>query len=233
MVDNGSGSSSPAQQGFLGQLLQSSYKQQRPGQGELRHDTEGWRSLESSFRALQVRLHIASCACCNHCQGNTCGKAALCTTCRPETLLHSTFSTPCCDQAGTDRGVWAGGPAIHDRRAAAADPGLHAAQEQASHGATTSSANLRWGLVTDSSFVSCLTSTPSRCAARFVRERGHRVVCALLSVCDEGTLHDLAPAVASRLADGLNDSWSHVRSKPQCCTLQCMSRGVVARDCCS
>lgn len=43
-----------AQRDFLGQLLQSSYRRQRPGQGELRHDTEGWRSLESSFRALQV-----------------------------------------------------------------------------------------------------------------------------------------------------------------------------------
>lgn len=85
VVENGDGSSSPAQQGFLGQLLQSSYKQQRPGQGELRHDTEGWRSLESSFRALQVWLRIASCACCNHCQGNTCDRHALRTICGPQT----------------------------------------------------------------------------------------------------------------------------------------------------
>jgi hypothetical protein len=50
--------------------------------------------------------------------------------------------------------------------------------------------------------------------ARFVRERGHRVVCALLAVCDEDMLHDLAPAIAGRLADGLNDSWSHVSKPP-------------------
>ena len=39
---------------YLNQLLQTSYQRQRPGKGELRHDTEGWRFLESSFKALQV-----------------------------------------------------------------------------------------------------------------------------------------------------------------------------------
>lgn len=66
---NGSDSSTnaAAQPDFLGKLLQSSYQQQRPGQGELRHDTEGWRSLESSFKALQVwwctlRCHDVCCS---------------------------------------------------------------------------------------------------------------------------------------------------------------------------
>lgn len=45
---------------------------------------------------------------------------------------------------------------------------------------------------------------------RFVRERGHRVVTAVVAVCDEASLRVLAPEVAARLADGLNDSWSHV-----------------------
>jgi len=48
------GGGAAAQPDFLGQLLQTSYRQQRPGEGELRHDTEGWHSLESSFKALQV-----------------------------------------------------------------------------------------------------------------------------------------------------------------------------------
>lgn len=52
--DGGGSGNGTAQPDFLGQLLQTSYRQQRPGQGELRHDTEGWRYLESSFQALQV-----------------------------------------------------------------------------------------------------------------------------------------------------------------------------------
>ncbi|KAG2487842.1 hypothetical protein HYH03_013559 [Edaphochlamys debaryana] len=34
-------------------LLQSSYRKVRVGRGELRHDTEGWKCLETSMRALQ------------------------------------------------------------------------------------------------------------------------------------------------------------------------------------
>ena len=40
--------------GFTQQLLAAGYAEQRVGAGELRHGTEGWRSLETSFRALQV-----------------------------------------------------------------------------------------------------------------------------------------------------------------------------------
>ena len=40
------------EQDFLSSLLESSYRTLRPGEGELRHDTEGWRCLESSLRAL-------------------------------------------------------------------------------------------------------------------------------------------------------------------------------------
>ncbi len=36
----------------IGLLLQQSYKVVRPGKGEMRHDTEGWKCLETSFRAL-------------------------------------------------------------------------------------------------------------------------------------------------------------------------------------
>ena len=35
--------------GFLESLLESSYERPTPGAGELRHGTEGWRSLETSF----------------------------------------------------------------------------------------------------------------------------------------------------------------------------------------
>ena len=35
--------------GFLEHLLESSYERPTPGAGELRHGTEGWRSLETSF----------------------------------------------------------------------------------------------------------------------------------------------------------------------------------------
>lgn len=130
-AENGGGSSgdAAAQPDFLGQLLQTSYRQQRPGQGELRHDTEGWRSLESSFHALQALVE-------------GCGSACL--------------------------------------------PFLTAELRQ---------------LVLDSLLHQ----------NRFVRERGHRVVSAVVAVCDEASLRALAPEVAARLADGLNDSWSHVQ----------------------
>ena len=35
--------------GFLEHLLESSYERPTPGAGDLRHGTEGWRSLETSF----------------------------------------------------------------------------------------------------------------------------------------------------------------------------------------
>ena len=35
--------------GFLSALLQSSYRVERPGVGEMRHGSEGWRCLETSF----------------------------------------------------------------------------------------------------------------------------------------------------------------------------------------
>ncbi|GAB4818455.1 hypothetical protein N2152v2_005501 [Parachlorella kessleri] len=38
---------------FLSSLLQRSYRIERPGTGDLRHGTEGWKCLETSVRALQ------------------------------------------------------------------------------------------------------------------------------------------------------------------------------------
>ncbi|EFN56492.1 expressed protein [Chlorella variabilis] len=38
---------------FLSSLLQQSYRVEPPGRGEMRHGTEGWKCLETSFRALQ------------------------------------------------------------------------------------------------------------------------------------------------------------------------------------
>ncbi|MEW5302135.1 MAG: hypothetical protein WDW36_004944 [Sanguina aurantia] len=38
---------------LIGALLENSYRVQKPGSGELRHGTEGWRCLETSMRALQ------------------------------------------------------------------------------------------------------------------------------------------------------------------------------------
>ncbi|KAL4425118.1 hypothetical protein ABPG77_008223 [Micractinium sp. CCAP 211/92] len=38
---------------FLASLLQQSYRVEPPGTGEMRHATEGWKCLETSFRALQ------------------------------------------------------------------------------------------------------------------------------------------------------------------------------------
>ena len=38
----------------ISSLLQQSYKTVRPGCGEMRHDTEGWRCLETSFAALNA-----------------------------------------------------------------------------------------------------------------------------------------------------------------------------------
>ena len=41
-------------QSYLGDLLASSYRAATPGTGELRHDTEGWQCLETSFLALRA-----------------------------------------------------------------------------------------------------------------------------------------------------------------------------------
>eukprot|EP00887_Chlorella_sp_A99_P007146 scaffold2.g7146.t1 len=49
-MEDSSSNSSPD---FLASLLQHSYRVERPGQGEMRHGTEGWKCLETSFRALQ------------------------------------------------------------------------------------------------------------------------------------------------------------------------------------
>jgi hypothetical protein len=46
-VEDSSGASGPD---FLQSLLQRSYRVQRPGTGEMRHGTEGWKCLETSFR---------------------------------------------------------------------------------------------------------------------------------------------------------------------------------------
>lgn len=40
----------PAQGDFLADLLSSSYTRHAPGTGDMRHDTEGWRCLETSFK---------------------------------------------------------------------------------------------------------------------------------------------------------------------------------------
>lgn len=49
-VEDSGANSSPD---FLASLLQQSYRVERPGTGEMRHGTEGWKCLETSFR---VRL---------------------------------------------------------------------------------------------------------------------------------------------------------------------------------
>lgn len=51
-VEDSSGSGSSSSD-FLSSLLQQSYRVERPGTGEMRHDTEGWKCLETTFR---VRL---------------------------------------------------------------------------------------------------------------------------------------------------------------------------------
>lgn len=47
---------------------------------------------------------------------------------------------------------------------------------------------------------------------RFVRETGFRTVEAMCVVCAGPPLRDVGQEIAERLADGLSDSWSHVRS---------------------
>ena len=43
-------SAGPLQRDFLADLLASSYTRHAPGTGDMRHDTEGWRCLETSFK---------------------------------------------------------------------------------------------------------------------------------------------------------------------------------------
>lgn len=50
--------SGPAQGDFLMDLLSSSYTRHAPGTGDLRHDTEGWRCLETSFKVIHARLFV-------------------------------------------------------------------------------------------------------------------------------------------------------------------------------
>lgn len=47
-----SGNDSDAE-GFMGQMMNSVYKVDPPGKGQTRHMTEGWKCLETSYRALQ------------------------------------------------------------------------------------------------------------------------------------------------------------------------------------
>lgn len=42
--------------GFVGDLLGTSYSFQAPGTGDMRHGTEGWRCLETSFKAGPSRM---------------------------------------------------------------------------------------------------------------------------------------------------------------------------------
>lgn len=116
---------------FARQLLEAGYERQVPGHGALRHDSEGWGCLESSFKTLQ----------------------ALIEGCGPPCLPWIT-------------------PDVHKLILAAL---LH--------------------------------------QSRFVRERGHHVAVALLAASSqsEGAVRDLLPHLAPLLADGLNDSWPHVR----------------------
>ena len=53
-----------------------------------------------------------------------------------------------------------------------------------------------------------------RVCGRFVRETGFRTIEAMCAVCAGPPLHDIGQEVAERLADGLSDSWSHVRCYP-------------------
>ncbi|KAG7667191.1 hypothetical protein NADE_003012 [Nannochloris sp. 'desiccata'] len=43
----------PDSPSLVASLLQQTYRVERPGTGEMRHGTEGWKCLETSFRALQ------------------------------------------------------------------------------------------------------------------------------------------------------------------------------------
>ena len=43
---------------FLSNLLSNSYVREAPGTGAMRHGTEGWRSLETSFKAASFATHL-------------------------------------------------------------------------------------------------------------------------------------------------------------------------------
>jgi hypothetical protein len=45
-----SGGASGGAADFLSSLLQQSYRVEPPGSGDMRHGTEGWKCLETSFR---------------------------------------------------------------------------------------------------------------------------------------------------------------------------------------
>ena len=53
---NGHVQSSGAPNSVLTELLQQTYRSEPPGVGEMRHGTEGWKCLETSFRAFQHAL---------------------------------------------------------------------------------------------------------------------------------------------------------------------------------
>ena len=56
----------PIQGDFLADLLASSYTRHAPGTGDMRHDTEGWRCLETSFK-VQRRARFAPLPCLGPC----------------------------------------------------------------------------------------------------------------------------------------------------------------------
>jgi hypothetical protein len=55
----GAASEQPGGSSFLQDLLSTSYTVQPPGTGEMRHGTEGWRSLETSFKVCPDSLRFA------------------------------------------------------------------------------------------------------------------------------------------------------------------------------
>ena len=52
--------SGPARGDFLADLLSSSYTRHAPGTGDMRHDTEGWRCLETSFKVMHPNWRAGS-----------------------------------------------------------------------------------------------------------------------------------------------------------------------------
>lgn len=45
---------------FVSSLLAQSYKVERPGKGDMRHGTEGWRALETSYQVRVTRVSDCS-----------------------------------------------------------------------------------------------------------------------------------------------------------------------------
>jgi hypothetical protein len=56
--DSGGASSGGAD--FLSSLLQQSYRVEPPGSGDMRHGTEGWKCLETSFR-VRIWAEVVLC----------------------------------------------------------------------------------------------------------------------------------------------------------------------------